>query len=874
VHFTSDEWVNNDRTKLKKNAVPTVFCRCPTLDKENSVPTNRLQRKRGRPSKESNVDHTDFCPMKKVFVEHDYYSRSNAFDQVASSPPNSNFESSLAKTSLETRDEQLFSPPNTNTESSLAVCLEARDDQISSIETIPIPDSLVELPSYNHLDLEDPCNLDKFNKIMKENSELRHALNCMKRDRDNLKKKLHRTQKRYKNLCFHTSKRFENDQLDALSKGGHLRGLKWSDKTVLKALRIHFASSTVGYELISSTQMPLPCVRVLQNRMQHLKFSPGILQEIFQVLPAKINNMASLHKHCMLSFDEMSIKEALEFDTSTNTYIGYCTVPAAKPRMGKEYKARFNNDPILIEKEREKVSKAAFSSKATKAMTFILGGVAKRWKQTVCYELTGNSFCAEAVKKILIGIIKKCHDVGLVVRAIVSDMGNRSVWTAFGINQFVTEFQLPSNWVKLDHLKTLCKFQENMRWKLAPGLSEDYLLMNHFGKMKVGNASRIFNPRVAAALNFLSYLPNGESEMRTTAWFIKMVYTWFKNMTARIPIQGLGKKNPEAFAATVRNLNLTMDVFQTMKVGHEWKPCQTGVKAATLCILDLSTFYLDEVGLNFFLPGRFTSDICENLFSAIRYKRPNPSALQFKQRLKTCSISQFMKHNSKSSYDLDDRSELLNLLDAENMKISEDIRSLNSPSLDEEEEIILACLSAQVFYGLESIPENDKYVFYRVCGYIVNKLREEKPSFRECNACLQACRHNSSEPHRYGKFNRMTNFKDGALFEVSNDVFELLLSVEEKIMAIETFLHTLKCDLLKLLEDKVCTVTISPTSPLNLQCHNISQEIIHRYIKMRVKLMSEKPSECHASKAASSQLSSMSMGSRYLANKFHPSQKK
>ena len=38
-------------------------------------------------------------------------------------------------------------------------------------------------------------------------------------------------------------------------------------------------------------------------------------------------------------------------------------------------------------------------------------------------------------------------------------------------------------------------------------------------------------------------------------------------------------------------------------------------------------------------------------------------------------------------------------------------------------------------------------------------------------------------------------------------------------MAIETFLHNLKCDLLKLLEDKVCTVTISPTSPLNLQCH-------------------------------------------------------
>lgn len=217
--------------------------------------------------------------------------------------------------------------------------------------------------------------------------------------------------------------------------------------------------------------------------------------------------------------------------------------------------------------------------------------------------------------------IEASEKSGVIIRALVADMGNRNVWSAFGINvgpntgkvwgphpcdptrrlyfmpdpihvfkntaemlrsnkevhiapEFVRDWQLPSSVVKLDHIKTLCRFQEKMRSKLAPGLTEDSLKMNQFDKMKVRNATKIYNPRVAAALNFLSTLPEGEPEMRTTAWFITVVCKWYRIMTAR------------------RHLH-------SPEVGSEWKPCQTGVKAATIAILELSNIYLDEVGMDF-----------------------------------------------------------------------------------------------------------------------------------------------------------------------------------------------------------------------------------------------------------------------------------
>lgn len=287
-----------------------------------------------------------------------------------------------------------------------------------------------------------------------------------------------------------------------------------------------------------------------------------------------------------------------------------------------------------MEEEQQKLSNSALDTLATKAMVFILGGIKSRWKQTIAYHFTSSSYCAETLKKFIIEILQKCHDCRLTVRVLVGDMGNRSLWQAFGIdvgprtekfwvphpirpemrfyvmpdtvhllkncvemlrsnkqivipNHLVQKHNLPSGLVKLDHLDQLCRFQADMKWKLAPKLNEDLLKIEHFDKMRVHNATDVFNPRVAAALKFLSFTHCGEPGMRTTAWFISTFVQWFK--IVRTPMFGLGKKNPEAFQAAMGLFDLVLDLFQNMKVGNpaEWKPVQTGVKASTLVLKDL-----------------------------------------------------------------------------------------------------------------------------------------------------------------------------------------------------------------------------------------------------------------------------------------------
>lgn len=125
----------------------------------------------------------------------------------------------------------------------------------------------------------------------------------------------------------------------------------------------------------------------------------------------------------------------------------------------------------------------------------------------------------------------------------------------------------------------------------------------------------------------------------------------------------ISKMNSEVYASTIAFLENFIELFRNIKIGKNWKPCQTGVVIATQSVLDLQAFYLNEKKFKFLLTGRLTQDCLENLFSSIRSIQPIPTALQFKTNLKLICMAQFMKTVSKSNYDEDDREFLGSFLD-------------------------------------------------------------------------------------------------------------------------------------------------------------------------------------------------------------------
>ncbi len=60
---------------------------------------------------------------------------------------------------------------------------------------------------------------------------------------------------------------------------------------------------------------------------------------------------------------------------------------------------------------------------STHALVFMVAGLSTRWKQTVAYEFTGNSYSASEADERIKLIIIKCFEIGIKIDAIISDMG-------------------------------------------------------------------------------------------------------------------------------------------------------------------------------------------------------------------------------------------------------------------------------------------------------------------------------------------------------------------------------------------------------------------------------------------------------------------
>ena len=103
-----------------------------------------------------------------------------------------------------------------------------------------------------------------------------------------------------------------------------------------------------------------------------------------------------------LVFDEMAISKGLNYDQSTSSMVGNCTLEGA-------------------------------SGRASKGQVFMIGGLQFRWKQIVAYHLTSETAQPQAVKDVILEIIEDCFKIGLRVRCITSDMANRNVWNLFGV---------------------------------------------------------------------------------------------------------------------------------------------------------------------------------------------------------------------------------------------------------------------------------------------------------------------------------------------------------------------------------------------------------------------------------------------------------
>ena len=551
----------------------------------------------------------------------------------------------------------------------------------------------------------------------------------------------------------------------------------WSQEGIIDALRLRFALGKFGYEYLRSTGYPSPSYVTLNRRMQNFQMDFGILESFLSYLKVKIELLNVNDRWCSIIIDEMEISKNLVFDTSKNCFVGGVSLgPDTAP--GNHY------------------------------TVVLLRGLKNKWKQIIAHEITGPSTPGSDMKYLVDKCIETCKELGLTVKAVVSDMGsnNRAMWKELNVNVSrnsrstaystedgdihviadvphllknlrsatlsrpleipaeICESQgLPTKIVSSGYIKNLWikEINDDTSLRSLHHLNKDHLFPSHFSTMNVATAVQFFSVTTAAALEKAVQFKKIDKNALTTAWWIRLVQEWFEMMTARHVKKGITEKNRHV---KLQFLNDFIKITQSMKFGEGWKPLQTGIILSTLSVINLVNDTLSS-GFKYFLPGRLSQDALENVFSQVRKKAGSkPTALKARQALKLVCVSQFIADIKDVNYFSDGDKHLFSMPKLQDLP--KEVTNVVPVSIQSSQNKPLTC--------------SDENEVHYISGVTLNGILSRKL----CSACSYAAENatdpNEEELPEYLQF--LTKYSDmGGLHYPSSGFYRICRETEREV---------------------------------------------------------------------------------------------
>lgn len=206
------------------------------------------------------------------------------------------------------------------------------------------------------------------------------------------------------------NKLFNTDQIQSLKNRS--RATQWAPETVKKALQIRYACGSSGYEFLRTCGYPLPAYRTLCGKVQKLDMAPGLDITLLDMLANKLSVYSQTERDCCLLIDEVQLKEKLEYDKGLKRVMG------------------------AVVGETASNSASPGVTLASHALCFMVRGIRTNWKQVIAWFPTGNSISGIKQWELAKEIVKLLYARGVIVHAVVSDMGpnNQSMWKHLGIS--------------------------------------------------------------------------------------------------------------------------------------------------------------------------------------------------------------------------------------------------------------------------------------------------------------------------------------------------------------------------------------------------------------------------------------------------------
>lgn len=445
-------------------------------------------------------------------------------------------------------------------------------------------------------------------------------------------------------------------------------GQRWCDEIKSLALQIKGASPK-AYKIISKV-FSLPSIRLLNRLIFKINIRPGFHLAVLHALQQRASSFTAHDKYVVLTFDEMSLKENVTYNISTDSIEGY----------------EYTGEEQLTER-----------LTANHAGVFMVRSMYDNWKQPFGYFLTHGTMAAECLQKKIIEAINHLQDSGLTTKVLVCDQGsnNRSAVKRLGVtaarpyfhvndekifffydsphlmknirgNFKSGAFTLHGQPVEWEHIKELYDIDSKKKIRMVPKLTAKHVQLPPFSSMSVPLAAQLLSHSVAAALSTLADLGRIEKDAHVTAEFIdnfdKLFDTFNSSQMHDTHPYKQAMKQDTDHIAFLKQMQMWLNCVNVTG-RHKELPCLEGWKLNINSLLQLWD-YMKSVSESYILTRRLNQDCLEHFFGSIRGKgghRDNPDPCHFRLDYRQATIEKLIVFGNNTNCEVEDVHLLLTL---------------------------------------------------------------------------------------------------------------------------------------------------------------------------------------------------------------------
>ncbi|XP_073946463.1 protein interacting with Ttk69 and Sin3A isoform X4 [Choristoneura fumiferana] len=550
-------------------------------------------------------------------------------------------------------------------------------------------------------------------------------------------------------------------------------------------LNLYYASPQAYHLLAKSICLPS---RPTLNRM-YIPISTEVNDDLMAALKLRVNNMSEKEKQCTLVADAMSLKTNLFYDIKHDKIIGF-----------------------------DEVDGVQSPSPAKHALVILVQGIYEKWSQPIGFALLSECKSDNNISKWVDKIIDKLFEIGLKIRAFVSDLGSDLLNAAHkrGISIDKTHFTVNDHKIyyifdaphliklirnnlmsydfhfhngavaKFEHIAKFYEFDQKKTFKQAYKLTNSHINPNGCEKMKVRYATQLLSRSVASGLSTCIDFEVIDESARHTVEFVIMMNDLFDALNSSTMSHCYSHKN--AFCGYDQQIdffNKMLTFFQELKIMNSKKASDVTktakfIQGFQITIKSILHLYedLNQEGYRYLMTRRLNKDVIDFFFGKIRSRSgmaTEPTSRQFISAFRKLYFANMMQAPKEGNCTVDLTKYFVSLREFES--IYNNGREIgNQPAtVNDDAENNLQQITRSDYIEFD-IPEKNAFLY--ICGALLRKCVDYHKDCDVLKSYVDRGTCNLGDEYRY-IFNRNYSTERTLLVMPSNEFVSNIEKMEQ-----------------------------------------------------------------------------------------------